>query len=47
VLASTCISGVVGVNALWPRTTIATAAVSNLLGGTDMVSKSRTAEVSA
>ena len=32
----------VGVNALWPRTTIATAAVQNLLGGADMCGKSRT-----
>lgn len=33
--------GKVGINALWPRTTIATAAVKNLLGGDDMVNMSR------
>lgn len=32
----------VAVNALWPRTAIATAAVKNLLGGEDSVKKSRT-----
>jgi len=32
-------------NTLWPLTTIATAAVQNLLGGSEMVSKSRTAEI--
>lgn len=37
----------IGVNALWPRTTIATAAVRNLIGGDDMVSKSRTPEILA
>ena len=31
----------VAVNALWPRTTIATAAVRNLLGGEDMIRSSR------
>ena len=31
----------VGVNALWPRTAIATAAVKNLLGGDDAVQSSR------
>jgi len=31
----------VAVNALWPRTTIATAAVNNLLGGSELMSKSR------
>ena len=31
----------VAVNALWPRTTIATAAVRNLLGGEDMIRRSR------
>lgn len=33
--------GRIGVNALWPRTTIATAAVRNLLGGDQMVQTSR------
>lgn len=32
-------------NALWPRTTIDTAAVRNLLGGEDMANKSRTPEI--
>lgn len=31
----------VAVNALWPRTTIATAAVQNLLGGDTMIKMSR------
>ncbi|MCZ2394702.1 MAG: NAD(P)-dependent oxidoreductase [Chitinophagales bacterium] len=39
--------GKVGVNALWPRTTIATAAVQNLLGGNDMVNMSRKPEILA
>jgi len=33
------------VNALWPRTTIATAAVGNLLGGDAMMRASRTPEI--
>lgn len=37
----------IAVNALWPRTTIATAAVRNLIGGDDMVAKSRTPEILA
>ena len=39
--------GRIGVNALWPRTTIATAAVRNLLGGDAMVNTSRTPEIMA
>ncbi len=39
--------GQVAVNALWPRTTIATAAVQNLLGGDAMTAKSRTPEIIA
>jgi citronellol/citronellal dehydrogenase len=39
--------GRVGVNALWPRTVIATAAVRNLLGGDAMVQASRTPEIMA
>ena len=35
------------VNALWPRTSIATAAVNNLLGGEQMMKKSRTVEIMA
>lgn len=34
-------------NALWPRTTIGTAAVQNLLGGDDLVQMSRTPEIVA
>jgi citronellol/citronellal dehydrogenase len=39
--------GKVGVNALWPRTTIATAAVKNLLGGDALMRMSRTPEILA
>jgi citronellol/citronellal dehydrogenase len=35
----------IAVNALWPRTTIATAAVGNLLGGEAMMRASRTPEI--
>jgi len=37
----------IAVNALWPRTTIATAAVRNLLGGEEMVRASRKPEILA
>jgi citronellol/citronellal dehydrogenase len=37
----------IAVNALWPRTTIATAAVKNLLGGEDLVRHSRIPEIVA
>jgi citronellol/citronellal dehydrogenase len=37
----------VAVNALWPRTTIATAAIKNLLGGESMMRSSRTPEILA
>ena len=37
----------IAVNALWPRTTIATAAVRNLLGGDMMMNASRTPEILA
>lgn len=37
----------IGVNALWPRTTIATAAVQNLLGGDYLINKSRKPEIVA
>jgi citronellol/citronellal dehydrogenase len=37
----------IGVNALWPQTTIATAAVKNLLGGDFLVQRSRTPEIVA
>ncbi|AXY76490.1 NAD(P)-dependent oxidoreductase [Paraflavitalea soli] len=37
----------IGVNALWPRTTIATAAVKNLLGGDFLMQRSRTPDIVA
>ena len=37
----------IAANALWPRTTIATAAVKNLLGGEDLVRHSRKPEIVA
>ena len=37
----------VAVNALWPRTVIATAAVQNLLGGADVVNRSRQPKIMA
>ena len=37
----------IAVNALWPRTVIATAAVRNLLGGEDAIKGSRTPEIMA
>jgi citronellol/citronellal dehydrogenase len=37
----------IAVNALWPRTAIATAAVQNLLGGDEMVRHSRTPDIMA
>ncbi len=39
--------GQVGVNALWPRTTIATAAIKNVLGGEAMMRTSRTPDIMA
>ncbi len=52
---SMCVLGMAGefreqgiaVNALWPRTAIATAAVKNLLGGDDMIRRSRKPEIMA
>ncbi|MCJ2007573.1 SDR family oxidoreductase [Methylobacterium sp. J-092] len=52
---SLCVLGLAGelrkagiaVNALWPRTTIATAAVNNLLGGEALMRASRTPEIIA
>ncbi|MGO4704665.1 SDR family oxidoreductase [Microvirga sp. 2MCAF38] len=52
---SLCVLGLAGelrgkgiaVNALWPRTTIATSAVQNLLGGDRIVQASRTPEILA
>ena len=37
----------IAVNALWPRTTIATAAVNNLLGGEDLMRASRAPDILA
>ena len=37
----------VAVNALWPRTAIATAAVKNLLGGDEMIKHSRKPDIMA
>src|SRR5262249_52346295 len=37
----------IAVNALWPRTTIATAAVKNLLGGDAIMRRSRTPDILA
>ena len=37
----------IAVNALWPRTTIATAAIKNLLGGDRVMRMSRTPEIMA
>ncbi len=50
---SICVLGLAGelrpkgiaVNALWPRTTIATSAVRNMLGGDEIVQASRTPEI--
>lgn len=52
---SMCVLGLAGelrrqgiaVNALWPRTTIATAAVNNLLGGEALMQASRTPQIMA
>jgi citronellol/citronellal dehydrogenase len=37
----------IAVNALWPRTTIATSAIRNLLGGDEVVRRSRTPDIVA
>lgn len=37
----------IAVNSLWPRTTIATAAVMNILGGEELIKKSRKPEIVA
>ena len=50
---SMCVLGMAGefreqgiaINALWPRTTIATAAVQNLLGGAELARRSRKPEI--
>jgi citronellol/citronellal dehydrogenase len=52
---SLCVLGMAGefreqgiaVNALWPKTVIATAAVQNLLGGSDVMKRSRKPEIMA
>ncbi len=46
-LAAEQTSAGIAVNALWPRTAIATAAVKNLLGGDRIVAMSRTPEIVA
>jgi citronellol/citronellal dehydrogenase len=46
-LAAEFASAGIASNTLWPRTTIATAAVQNLLGGDTMVSMSRTPQIIA
>jgi citronellol/citronellal dehydrogenase len=37
----------IGVNCLWPKTTIATAATQNVLGGDSLVNASRTPQIMA
>ena len=37
----------IAVNALWPRTTIATAAIANIVGGADMMFTSRKPDIMA
>jgi len=52
---SMCVLGMAGefrdegvaFNALWPKTTIATAAISNIVGGEEMMKKSRTPDIMA
>jgi citronellol/citronellal dehydrogenase len=39
--------GAIGVNSLWPVTTIATAAIKNVVGGEEMMKQSRTPEILA
>jgi citronellol/citronellal dehydrogenase len=46
-LAEELRGGGIAVNSLWPRTTIATAAVTNLLGGEGAAIRSRTPEIMA
>lgn len=46
-LASELRKDKIAVNSLWPRTTIATAAVRNLLGGEELIQKSRKPEIVA
>lgn len=41
------LKGQVGVNALWPRTTIATSAIKNILGGDELMQMSRSPEILA
>lgn len=37
----------IAVNSLWPKTTIATAAIQNIIGGDEMMKRSRTPEIMA
>ncbi|TYC52794.1 NAD(P)-dependent oxidoreductase [Rhodobacterales bacterium] len=46
-LAGELRSAGIAVNALWPRTTIATAAIRNIIGGDTMMQQSRTPEILA
>ena len=46
-LAGELRSSKIAVNALWPRTTIATSAIKNLLGGDSLMQASRTPEIIA
>ncbi|MFC7787576.1 SDR family oxidoreductase [Microbacterium sp. MAHUQ-60] len=46
-LAAEFVDAGIAANTLWPRTTIATAAVQNLLGGDRVMAASRTAEIYA
>jgi citronellol/citronellal dehydrogenase len=41
------LKGVAGVNAIWPRTAIATAAIKNILGGEALMAQSRTPQILA
>ena len=46
-MPASCARKGIAVNALWPRTTIATAAIKNLLGGDALMRMSRTPEIMA
>ena len=37
----------IGVNSLWPRTSIATMAINNVLGGEEVMKRSRTVDIQA
>ena len=46
-MRANCASKGIAVNAIWPRVTIATAAIKNLLGGDRVMRMSRTPEIMA